>query len=84
MQFMKIEKYNNSGKRYLRSKLYMHLNVWREFKTFPILKSQGRRLLEVIFEANEQFRHVHLDETTLSSVCSLNRSITGLRRENKI
>jgi len=41
-------------------KLYMHLYVCREVKTFPILKSQGRKLLDVIFEDNEQFLQLHL------------------------
>lgn len=45
---------------YLKSKAYVHLNAWREVRIFPILKSQGRRLLDVILEANEQFRVVHL------------------------
>ena len=45
---------------YLMLKLYMHLYVCREVKTFPILKSQGRKLLDVIFEDNEQFLQLHL------------------------
>lgn len=47
-------------KYYLRFKLCIHRNFWREFKTFPILKSQGRKLLDVIFEDSEQFRQFHL------------------------
>lgn len=45
---------------YLSLKLYVHLNVWSKLKTLPILKSQGRMLLDVIFEERIQFRHVHL------------------------
>lgn len=47
-------------KDHLNSKLYVHLNVWREPDIFPVLKSQGQRLLDVIPDAREQFRHVHL------------------------
>lgn len=49
----------------------MHLNVWRELKTFPILKSQGRKLLEAIFAASEQFRHVHLKIQILAILLSI-------------